>query len=403
MNDTNVSFVETIHNLIYDKFDSLKIGGKPQSHEWTVVSSLILQENNSYRVIAITTGTKCVGESSLSQDGFVVNDCHAEVLCRRAFIKFLLNELEQCIHHEKSIFEWNQDTNLYKVKQSIQFHLYISQSPCGIGSVYQQENSKRQAMEISNFKQRASKRRKGIEEIEVDSPDDNLHLSGAKYKENDEYHLSTKPGRGDPSRSYSCSDKICLWNSIGWQGGCLATLIEPVFVSSIIIGGEWEEERMKNALITRISEKSNVQLYHDLLDCKYSEKMVIQHLPKDHKLSACGSSLIWITPNAHEILIPNKGIRLGTNYKKGITVKNTSIICPKRLFQSFHSICMRITNKKSLCDCVTYWSVKELAKDYQDKKQQLANSFMKQWKRKDKVYYSFTFSFVYLTNIFILH
>ena len=64
---------------------------------------------------------------------------------------------------------------------------------------------------------------------------------------------------------------------------------------------------------------------------------------------------------------------------------------------------MRITNKKSLCDCVTYWSVKELAKDYQDKKQQLATTYMKQWKRKDKVYYSFTFSFIYLTNKFILH
>lgn len=391
MDDSNVSFAEIIHNLVYTKFDALKSGAKPQPHEWTVVSSMILQENNSFSVVTLTTGTKCIGKSHLSQEGLIVNDCHAEVLCRRAFIKYLMDELEKCSKQEKSIFEWNQDVKLYKLKQSIQFHLYISQSPCGIGSVYQQENSKRKAMEISNLKQRASKRRKGPEEIEVVTSEDDLHLSGAKYKENDEYQLSTKPGRGDPSRSYSCSDKICLWNYIGWQGGCLSTLIEPVFVSSITIGGEWEEDRMKKALFSRIYVQSNVKLYHDPKECKYSEKMVIQHLPEGQKLSACGSSLVWIAPNTHEILIPNKGIRLGTNYKKGISIKNTSVLCPKRLFQSFHSLCERLLSEQSLSNS-TYWSVKASAEVYQEKKNQLAKSFMNQWKRKDKLYYNFTYS-----------
>lgn len=51
--------------------------------------------------------------------------------------------------------------------------------------------------------------------------------------------VRTKPGRGDPTLSLSCSDKIAKWNSIGWQGALLSLLIKkPIFVESIICGGE---------------------------------------------------------------------------------------------------------------------------------------------------------------------
>lgn len=56
--------------------------------------------------------------------------------------------------------------------------------------------------------------------------------------------LRTKPGRPDspPSLSHSCSDKIAMWCRVGLQGALLSRVFEPVFLSSVTIGGFAQEQ-----------------------------------------------------------------------------------------------------------------------------------------------------------------
>lgn len=94
--------------------------------------------------ISLATGSKCLPQGKQSPRGDLLNDCHAEVLARRGFNRWCLHEMQRSIDEcddLKRKFKYlgarNHDVQqenlpLFELTNvGTQFHLYISQAPCG--------------------------------------------------------------------------------------------------------------------------------------------------------------------------------------------------------------------------------------------------------------------------------
>lgn len=90
----------------------------------------------SIKMSFLIKGTKCVSGEHLSVSGGAVNDCHAEVVARRCLCEYLYSQLE--LHTEEKSAEsiLEPAKKGFKLKQGIQFHLYINTAPCGDARIF---------------------------------------------------------------------------------------------------------------------------------------------------------------------------------------------------------------------------------------------------------------------------
>ena len=71
----------------FEMYKRLKKNGKPKlNEEWTLLSGIVLQLEEEYSVASLATGTKCIGQTSMSADGDVLNDSHAEVRNKKGYL-----------------------------------------------------------------------------------------------------------------------------------------------------------------------------------------------------------------------------------------------------------------------------------------------------------------------------
>ncbi|TRZ01510.1 hypothetical protein DNTS_020236 [Danionella cerebrum] len=183
------------------------------------------------QVVALSTGTKCINGEFLSDRGLVVNDCHAEITTRRAFLRFLYSQLELHLSKrkedwEQSIFVRQKDCCL-RLRENILFHMYISTSPCGDARLHSPYEI---SSDLHNTR-RLVKKFRGHLRSKIESGEGTLPVRSTRPVQMWDGVL-----QGERLITMSCTDKISRWNVLGLQGALLSHFLEPVYMFSLTVG-----------------------------------------------------------------------------------------------------------------------------------------------------------------------
>ncbi|KAL7286964.1 hypothetical protein TKK_0018819 [Trichogramma kaykai] len=379
-----MDFKDKIAQLCLEKYSNLKKTGKPTEKEWTILSGVVLEDNlNNFKVVSLCTGTKCLSGKELKNTeycnlGNKLNDSHAEILTRRAFIRYLYHQILIAINEDKSEIFYLKERKIEM--KDVNFHFFSSQTPCGDCSII--PKSKIDVSQSPPKKMRKSD--KGSFEQEYGQEVEDIHRTGAKCIENGEqdkhgqgvdFHtvgpLRTKPGRGDRTLSLSCSDKMSKWNIMGVQGALLTLLIKPIHFKSIIIGGgcPYSLDSMERGLFKRFDPNTKAPVIKQSL-------MAFEHSKDGIRLRPCPSSIVWCDVPEKSLEISVNGLKQGATKNK----KNTNLlrISRKELFKTFLGVYDQYSNSTEIAQHpkkMKYYQCKQYCVSYQNK-----------WKSKEHIY-----------------
>lgn len=261
--------------------------------EWTVLASILMIHDNKVKPLTLTTGVKCMPDETLKNSrGRIVHDMHAEILSIRAFQRFIIQDMDFL-----RVLEKTQEG--LKVKDGIEFALYISELPCGDASIKDAERWE-YGFGIVDGK---SKRVRLSESV----------LLRGRSDVGDLGKVRTKPGRGDSfvSLSKSCSDKLVKIQKVGLFNGVVSQFVSQKHLKYLVLPHVPGSSESINRCFTRLKGERMTIL---------TTSRDFVHRRKDGKLP-CNISMIYLVDQQLELLC--KGIKNGT---KGVSDKNSSMV-----------------------------------------------------------------------------
>ncbi|XP_076450053.1 double-stranded RNA-specific adenosine deaminase-like isoform X2 [Babylonia areolata] len=192
-----------------------------------VLATMVLERRGTYTVVGLGTGNRCIQYQNLPTDGSRVIHSHAEIIARRAFIRYMLKQLSSYRGSERhALFSRCRHTGLLRLHDDIRVHLYISRPPCGDAAAFPT---------ITNFPNRMRAiRKQGQLRTIIDDGEGAIPT---------EFQLPANANGKERLRVMTCSDKILRWNAVGIQGALLSNFLNPIYLSSVVIGSHTGDQR----------------------------------------------------------------------------------------------------------------------------------------------------------------
>ncbi|XP_069757380.1 tRNA-specific adenosine deaminase 1 isoform X3 [Narcine bancroftii] len=346
---------DEIASMCYTHYSTkLPKKGQPDPRqEWTLLAAVVkVEEKGSVQsvcsseskdvfleVVAMGTGSKCIGQTKMSKGGDVVNDSHAEVTARRGFLRYLYYELREAFRNKNSIFVASRQNAKWKLKAGITFVFFISHTPCGDASIIPMtDNSIESYMKMETMW--------NDEQDVITLQDKNIELL------NLEEHLQGKRPK--------------------WDGRCHHIIALP------------KKFRVQDLKI----QQSQLEFVHS------RHSALSSHDPSRGRLVPCAAAISWSAVPDHPLDVSVNGYRQGATKKILGTPQARSRICKAELFMLFRELLNSLSEQNypvSLRNIKlkTYWEFKEAATDYQKAWNEVQKQAFVTWIRSPRDYLQF--------------